>query len=174
MTFFGFTWLGWGLGQRAATTVSQWIAYDLAALALFAVSILTIRAGKLRMATAPVPTDDFWAHARTPYRNILMAEGIGCGIVVLLTLTFHRSDLLAFGISLVVGVHFIPLAMLFRIPAYTIAGIAMVLSDLLSLAIFRGDNITVAVGIASGTILWLTAAYALFRAHQTLKYSTAG
>jgi hypothetical protein len=75
-------------------------------------------------------------------------------------------DLLALGISLVVGAHFIPLARLFRFPLYCVTAIAILVCDFVSLAIFKADAITVAVGIATGAILWMTSIYALARARK--------
>lgn len=72
-------------------------------------------------------------------------------------------DLLAAGVSLVVGLHFLPLARLFRFPVYYASGIAIILCDLLSWALLRFQGITFKVGVATGTVLWVTAIYALPR-----------
>jgi hypothetical protein len=97
--------------------------------------------------------DEFWAWTGKQFRLVTVLEGVGCGVVVLLTIVFHRLDLLAAGISLVVGIHFLPLAGRFRFPAYYATGIAIILCDLFSWALFKSDAITVSVGIATGTVL---------------------
>jgi small-conductance mechanosensitive channel len=168
-TVFGFFWLGWGLSAQTTITVAQWLVFYVATLALLAVSIVTLRTGKARADARGAQRDEFRENARKRFTIITILEGAGCGIVVLLTLAFHRMDLLAFGISLVVGVHFLPLAGLFRFPAYYATGIGIILSDLLSWAIFKSDAMTVSVGIATGAVLWITAIYALLRARNFLK-----
>lgn len=164
MIVFGFVWLGWGFSAQTTITVIQWIIFYAAFLALVAVSMITIRKAKARMGSAG--RDDVWARTSKRYGIIAIVEGAGCGIVVLLALSFHRMDLLALGISLVVGAHFLPLAGLFRFPPYYVTAIAIIACDFVSLALFKADAITVAVGVATGAILWMTSIYALIRASK--------
>jgi hypothetical protein len=166
MTILGFTWLGWGFSADAAFTVTQWIIFYLAFLALLGISVHAVRGGNALMKPHSAQRAAFRARTGKKFRIVAILEGTGCGIVVLLTIVFHRLDLLAAGISLVVGIHFLPLAGLFRFPAYYAAGIAIILCDLVSWALLRSDAITVSVGIATGTVLWVTAIYALLRSRK--------
>lgn len=166
MTIFGFTWLGWGFSVDQGFTPAHWIVFYLAFLALLAPSIQALRRAKASMNRHSAGRDDFRSRFSGKFKIIAMFEGAGCGVVVLLTVVFHRLDLLAAGISLVVGLHFLPVARLFRFPVYFAAGIAIVLCDLLSVARFRADIITLSVGVATGTILWITAIYALLRSRK--------
>jgi hypothetical protein len=104
-----------------------------------------------------------------PFRMVCFFEGAACAVVVSLALSFHRLDLMAAGISLVVGVHFLPLARLFRLQVYYMAGAAIILTDLLSVSLMKGRNITLGPGASTGIILWMTAIYALFNAREFLR-----
>lgn len=165
-TFFGFVWFGWGLSAEKAMTVTGWILLYFAALALLFASVRAVRRGKALMTAKRAGRDEFWAKRGKRFRLITVLEGVGCGIVVLFANVFHRMDLLAAGISFVVGLHFLPLAGLFQFPAYYATGIAIVLSDVLICAFFRNDAVTVWVGIATGTVLWVTSIYALRRSRK--------
>jgi hypothetical protein len=173
MTTFGFVWLGWGFSAAQRFPVAGWIIFYLVFLALLAAGIRAIRKGRALMKVHPVPRDDSWVKTNKQFKIITILEGVGCGLVVLLTNVFHRMDLLAAGISLVVGLHFLPLAGLFRFNAYYAVGIAIIAGDVLSCALFRGDAITLSVGVATGTILWVTSIYALLRSGKFLGHGGA-
>jgi hypothetical protein len=113
-------------------TVARWIVFYFAFLALLAASVHAVRGGKAVMKVHPAQGDEFRARTGKRFRLVDVLEAAGCGIVVLLIAVFHRWDLLAAGISLVVGIHFLPLAGLFRFPTYYGTGIAIILCDLLS------------------------------------------
>jgi hypothetical protein len=179
MTVFGFVWLGWGFSvDRAFTDFStnrsapaiRWITFYVSFLALLGTSIQVLRKGRKAF---PARGGSFRAGFRKRFRLISLAEGVGCGIVVFLALAFHRLDLLAAAIGVVVGLHFLPLGQLFRFPAYYAAGVAIVASNLLSLILLHHDAITLAAGIATGSVLWITALYALWRAEQLLRIGAA-
>ena len=177
MTVFGFVWLGWGFSvsqafinfsSGSALPAARWITFYLLTLALLGVSIQSLRKGKALMGPA-AGAAEFRSRFSKPFRMIVCLEGAACGVVVALVLALHRLDLLAAGISLVVGVHFIPLARLFRFPAYYAAGAAIIVSNLLSVALLRAEAITLSVGVATGAVLWITAIYALLRCRQFLR-----
>jgi hypothetical protein len=181
MTIFGFIWLGWGFSASAAFTdfsanaalpATRWILFYVVTLVLLGVSIQALRKGKSRMKAVSTQPDEFWARTGRRFRTVSLLEGAGCGIVVLLAVVFHRMDLLAAGISIVVGIHFLPLARLMHFPPYYAAGIAIILCDLLSVALLRQGAITFYAGVATGAILWIMAIYALFRSRKSLHGAT--
>jgi hypothetical protein len=177
MTIFGFVWLGWGFSVCAAFTdfssgsalpATRWITFYVAFLVLLVTSIWAQRQAKARLQALSTTPGDFRAKFGKPFRLIVYLEGTACAIVVSMVLIFHRRDLLAAGISLVVGLHFLPLARLFRFPSYYAAGIVIILCDLLSIATLRADSITLSVGIETGAVLWATAIYALLLSRHFL------
>ncbi|OOG47511.1 hypothetical protein B0E52_03540 [Rhodanobacter sp. C06] len=164
----GFFWLGWGYGYVpklwpiASTQTGLgfglgWMVVYAATIVLLVTAIRAWRKDHARLRIAAVPGAELWRRNSQSFRRITMFEGIGCGLVVVLALTLHRPDLMAAGISLVVGLHFLPLGRLFRMPIYYGAGAAVVVGDLLCVALFSGPAVTVAVGIATGAIFWITA-----------------
>jgi hypothetical protein len=180
MTIFGFVWLGWGFSVSSAFTqfssgavlpATRWLSFYAVFICLLGLSIRALRKGKKRMKAQFVSPDDFRSRFGKQFKIISLVEGIGCGIAVLLALAFHRSDLVATGISLVVGLHFLPMARLFRFSPYYVSGMTIILSDLLSVLLLHGRSITFAVGVATGIVLWLMAVYALLCSRQFLRRS---
>ena len=177
MAIFGFVWLGWGFSVSSAFTefssgavlpATRWLSFYAVFICLLGLSISALRKGKKRMKAQFISPEDFRSRFGKQFKIITLTEGIGCGIVVLVALAFHRLDLIAAGISLVVGLHFLPVARLFRFSPYYVTGMTIILSDLLSVLLLQGQSITFAVGVATGTVLWLMAVYALLCARQFL------
>jgi hypothetical protein len=178
MTIFGFVWLGWGFSVSPAFTdfsssrtppAARWITFYVAFLVLLALSIAALRKAKARMRSTSIERDEFWVRDGKKLKIISALEGTGSVIVVSLAVASHRTDLLAAGISLVVGMHFFPLARLMRFPSYYAAGIAIILCDLVSVKLLRSTAITLWAGVGTGTILWIMAVYALLRSHKSLR-----
>jgi hypothetical protein len=177
-TIFGFVWLGWGFSVSTAFTdfssgsllpATRWLFFYAVFLGLLGLSVHAVRRGKNAMKALSNSPNEFRYRFGRPFKVISFFEMTGCGIVVLLAILFHRLDLLAAGISLVVGLHFLPLARLFRFSLNYVVGIAIVLCDLLSVILLRAESITLAVGVATGTVLWLAAMYSIFRSREFLR-----
>lgn len=163
MTVFGFAWLGWGFASLDGFTPALWILFYVVTLGLLTAAIRALRKGKALMKVHMGKRDDFWARNSKQFKIITILESAGCGVVVLLTIVSHRLDLLAAGISLMVGLHFLPLARLLRFNVYYWSGGAIILCDLLSVLLFNARSITASAGTTTGVILWATAFYALRR-----------
>jgi len=168
MIFFGFIWLGWGFSSSPAFTdfssdrvlpAARWICFYLAFLIFLAISIVAVVKARHRMKTLAIGPGEYRDRFSKPFRAICFFEGGGCAVAVALALGFHRVDLLAAGISLVVGVHFVPLARLFRINAYFITAAAVIAVDLVCIFVFKGKQVTFLSASATGIILWGTATY---------------
>ena len=163
-TFFGFAWFGWGLGYAQVFSPLPWIALYACAIALFVFSIRAERRGGALLTKRAPGGSDFWPRVAKRFYLVLLLEFVLCGVAVALVYAYHREDLLAAGISFAVGLHFLPLGSVFRFSAYYVTGSAMVVCAVVSAMLFRAETITLAVGLASGTVLWLTSIYALVRA----------
>lgn len=178
MTIFGFVWLGWGFSASSAFTqfssgsvlpAARWLSFYAVFICLLGLSIRALRKGRKRMKAQFVSPADFRSRFGKQFKIISLAEGIGCGIAVFAALGFHRPNLMAAGISLVVGLHFFPMARLLRFFPYYVSGMTIVLSDLLIVLLLHGQSITFAVGVATGTVLWIMAVYALLCSRQFLQ-----
>ena len=66
----------------------------------------------------------------------------------------EHVSLIAFGISLVVGLHFLPLAKVFGYASYYWVGTLIVVGNLLTVIALKPANPTASVGLVTGLILW--------------------
>jgi len=81
---------------------------------------------------------------------------------------FHRSDLYANWVDGVVGIHFLPLGRLFKLPIYYATGGAISFAALGSLLISESSwRLGVCAG-GTGLALWLTGALILYGNRSTL------
>jgi hypothetical protein len=165
-TFFGFFWLGWGLAYASAFNLTVWIVYYVMSIALGVVAIRAIIHSRARVAAFGDSGRAFWLGVQGRFFAALAAEFVGGLVVVGLCLAFHRMDLLAAGIGIVVGLHFLPLGALFRVPAYYLTGAVMVAASAASMMLFRGDAVTFFAGLVNGATLWLTAMVSLRRSRE--------
>jgi hypothetical protein len=162
-TTFGFMWLGWGLGVLGGLPAAIWAGYFCIAATLMAFAVTAVRRGRKMMRAQGASRSDFWQTRRKPFGIVTVLELVGCIIVVVLANAFRRPDWIAVGISLVVGLHFLPLGKIFGIASYYWIGSLIVLWDILAITVVKSWNLTASAGIATGAILWASAIYALTR-----------
>jgi len=158
---FGFIWMGWGFSALPTFRPYEWAVLYAGTVVLLVFAIRGVRRGRKQLKALGADRRAYWAKRGRKFGIITALEVVGCGIVVALAVGFHRMDLIAVGISAVVGAHFLPLAGLFDFPVYYVTGVTIILCDLVSLSRFHGDAITAMSGIVTGAILWLTGIYAL-------------
>jgi len=170
MDAFGFAWLCWGYSMSPLLRNSRsdrvlpwaiWIVLYIVFLTLLSFALIAMRRARRQLKLAGTGPGYFQDHFKKQFRLISILEVAGIGVVIFLAAYFHRMDLLAAGISVVVGLHFLPLARLFRFPVYNVTGIAIVLCGLLSITFLRGNDITFSAGTGTGLVLWISAGYVL-------------
>jgi hypothetical protein len=81
------------------------------------------------------------------------AQTLGIGLVGLICWILHRTDLIWPLIGLVVSLHFLPLAWLFRVRPYYVVGVFGTGIAITSLLAFKGGAMTVAVGLGIGLLM---------------------
>jgi hypothetical protein len=130
-------------------------------------SVYLIRRGRiLRKRQPPLPgAATMWRAFAIVVVLELVLMNIGANVAV----NMHRPDLVPIWVAIVVGLHFIPLARVFRTPAYTRLGIAMTLWIIFCLAFLRGNAAPAYTCFGSGVVLWVTSAYALYRGRYALE-----
>jgi hypothetical protein len=78
-------------------------------------------------------------------------------------------------ISAAVGVHFFPMAVIFRMPSFWLCGAAMIVGAALAALAFAGGlpavPVTAAEALLNAVILWLTAAQGMDEARRTMTFS---
>ena len=81
------------------------------------------------------------------------------GLAAIIVFPMGLNDLFAPLVAMIVGLHFLPLARLFKIRIYYITAAMAIMAGITSFLIHTEPNRQDFVGSAMGIVLWLTAAY---------------
>lgn len=162
-TCFGAGWFGWGMGVANAFSLATTVLFDATLLVLIVGSVILLKKGKAISRRASSTTPQRIRLGRS-YWIVVGTEFVAIGVAVGLALAFHRAELMPVGIAFIVGVHFLPLAKIFRAPIYYFTGSAVAAWSLGCWIVVSPARMAVWVGIGTGSLLWLSAAYALLRA----------
>jgi hypothetical protein len=90
------------------------------------------------------------------FRIVLIAEVLLIVLAIVLLGRSGHPDLITASIALIVGLHFLPLAAIFRVPLYYTTGIVMTAWTVICLIFFQSLPRTINVAIGCGVVLWLT------------------
>lgn len=160
----GSGWLSWGLVESRGFTGAVGPVFGCIGLLLAGASIYTIRRGRLlRKLYLPIPS----ATQRAIRRSFLLVfaiEIVAIVLVVALANRLHRNDLAADWCAIVVGLHFVPLAKIFRAPILGVLGVLIALWSVLCWAAFRSNMLLISVASGTGILLWTACISALWRA----------
>jgi hypothetical protein len=166
VAMFGAGWLGWGLGQARAFTGFVGPAFGFIELFLLACSLYVIRRGRLlREQYPPMPASTRQA-IRRPFLLVVLMEVAGLLLAWILANRLHRPDLGTDWCAMVVGLHFLPLAKIFRALHLGVIGILMTLWCVLCWSLFRSSALVISVTVGTGILLWAASVSALFRARK--------
>ena len=152
MSVFAFFWAVGPppIDGAAARTVVLVSAVCLTALTV--VLALRVRGG---------PPRDLVSDWQRRYNRVVLVELGVIAIVVVALLVLGATEVIAPVVCLVVGLHFLPLATLFRQPAYRWTGVALTGVAALGLVLALtsgGDAGRTVVGFGAAAALWLTSA----------------
>ncbi len=133
-TFFA----GWSLlavRSSLATTLAVFLATAAAALIVFGVLLLR----SVRRLPHGHATDGGEARRKMArqFGLIVAAEGVGCSLVAAACLRAHNWELIVPLCLVIVGLHFLPLARLFRVPRYNVTGVLFCLIPMATLLAIR-------------------------------------
>jgi hypothetical protein len=156
-TGFGFIWLGWGFSVLQGLPTAIWVGYFSVAVALMAFALRAVRRGRKMVRVHGGLRNDFWQKRRKAFGIVTFLEVVGCIIVVMLANVFRRPDWVAVGISLVVGLHFLPMGRIFGFASYYWVGTLIIVWDILTITALKSWNLTASAAIGTGLILWATA-----------------
>ena len=168
MALFGTAWLAWGLQSTPAD--SPWL---IAALVLPAIALLIPGFGMFQMgrrATRQAPPltasqKRVQSQMGRTFGIVFGAEGLLIFLAVNVLTHFHLEPYIMTAVAAIVGLHFLPLARLFRVPLYYWVGGVIGADALLSLAL-PSPTREIAVGLSMGAILWLTCVAVLRQGFQ--------
>lgn len=162
-TGFGFIWLGWGFSGIRNLPPAIWVVYFSVAAILMTFAVTAVRRGRKIMTAQGASRNVFWQQRRKAFGVVTLLEVVGCIVVVILANVYQRPDWVAVGISLVVGLHFLPLGRIFEVVSYYWVGTLIDVWDILTIITLKSSNWTASAGTATGLILWAAAVYILAR-----------
>ena len=165
----GFGGLWFLLGLAASQRLSLPTACALAAglVALVAGTVLLRR----RSAALP-PTRLDPEEQRRAGRTFGRVNAVQWAAIVLIAVVLGRLHLDAYtpaAVTVVVGLHFFPLARLFRSPQHHVTGAALVLWGAVCLLLVPRDVLQSTSAFGTGAILWTAAAVTLVRSFRQLR-----
>lgn len=102
-----------------------------------------------------------WSSVSKPYWTVVTIEWIACIVASNWLSHLGHYDLIPQAIGLIVGIHFAPLAKIFRAPIYYWTGAAMVAGVLVSMLVPSGDLRNIVASGVCGLALWATEAVIL-------------
>lgn len=175
----GGFWLALGLFGGIADAMGSplvWISATAATIAGVVINLLGARAlyrraggfslADLRASATPQRSDA--ARQVRRFRIINGAQSITIMAIVIVTQSIDRGDLMWPLMGIVVGIHFVPLANVFRVPAYRLTGIVITLASVAALLVQPPLRLLI-LGVGTGAALWVTSAYLLLTANTLVQ-----
>jgi len=157
---FGSAWMYWAVVSGSPTPM--WFSMaTLPAVVLTAWAILRVRA--VRHLTFSSAELAHWMRFRKFFWIDFGIEWGLSGVAVFALPRLGRFDLIPQALGVVIGLHFLPLAKIFRAPLFYWTGGIMVVAALGSLLIHRGCLRNVVGCAAVGLTLWVTGVVILTR-----------
>jgi hypothetical protein len=110
---------------------------------------------------------------RKRFLLIVLIEFLAIALVSILANRLHRADLATDWCAMIVGLHFFPLATIFRAPHFGIIGVLMTLWCALCWVLFRANALVISVSLGTGILLWGSCVFTLLRARRIVRSLTA-
>lgn len=165
-SMFGAGWLGWGLGSAKAYNGFTAPTFGFMTLMFLACSIYFIRKGRRLRKQSPAEVDPARQAVRKWFVLIVLVEAIAIVMATVLATFLHRPDLGANWCAMIVGLHFLPLAKIFRAPLLIVRGILITAWCVFCFAFFRSDALVTSTGLGTGILLWAGSIFSLLRARR--------
>jgi len=158
MTLFGAAWLAWGF--QTMSTDSLWLmaAITLGIIALLAAAFGLFRIGRRAgKRSAPLTSEEKRVQGKMAqmFGLIFGGEALLIFLAVRALNHFLLETYISTAVAVIVGLHFLPLARLYRFPMYYVVGGVMIVEGLVFLALPSPVR-EIAIELSMGTTLWLT------------------
>ncbi|MFJ7753671.1 DUF7010 family protein [Peribacillus muralis] len=169
MAFFGTLWAGIGV-----MGLQEW-GFPYVELASMLVGLLLLIGGISLLHQAqkmPERTTSHFQRIRFWFNIVFIAEGLLIGAAIAICNAINQTELIPAVIAIIVGIHFLPLASLFRIKLYYVTGIMLCLLALITLLaapstiLLGAQQITAKLsllGFGCAITLWTTGLILWFR-----------
>jgi hypothetical protein len=122
-----------------------------------------VRLRSLRHLPISAADKTFWPSVARPYWTLVIIEWLLCAIAINGLLYIHRYRLMPEALGIIIGLHFLPLARIFKAPIYYATGAIMVLGALSVLLLPVGPFRNLAACSVNGLTLWATASIILLQ-----------
>lgn len=169
LALVGFVWFGWAISvfeSPVAAAVCGTLDAILTGCLIWAGRRVRREASGFKRSDLRQGTEEHRiANRRTSsrFRWVVMGEWSGIGLAAFATYHFGRGDLFPPAMSLVIALHFFPLAALFHLPVYRMtasaASIICITALLIPPTLLGPDPRLVLNGVGFGAVMWATAAY---------------
>lgn len=163
---FGSAWMYWAVVLSGSPTPVWFSVVTLPAVVLTAWAILRVRA--VRHLTFSSTELAHWMQFRKFFWIDSGLEWGLAGVAVFALARLGRPDLIPQAVGVIIGLHFLPLAKIFRAPLYYWTGGIIVVAALGSLLIHRGYLRNTVGCAAVGLTLWMTGGVILSRTSSAL------
>jgi hypothetical protein len=167
---FGIVWLLLGLFRGRPSPKWLRISLVLAGIALAgSIATLASRASGSPPNSIPLSAQQLAANGEIARHFYLIfgIELVAILVAVIVLNLMHYTDYILSGIALIVGVHFLPLAALFKAPLYYGTGICGCAIGIAGFFIADEGSRQKIVGISFGILLWATAAWITWQGLST-------
>jgi hypothetical protein len=166
VSMFGIGWLGWGIGLAKAFNEIAGTGFGVLALSLWGCSVYFIRKGRLLRKRFPSPPASARRAILRSFLLVVLLEVLAIALVVIVGGYLRRPDLATDWCAMVVGLHLLPLAKIFRAPFQAVFGVLITVWCFVAWALFRSNALVISVAIGTGLLLCGTAAWSLWNARR--------
>ena len=180
LTFFGAFWAVPALSQFHSAWDS--IMFGITALVILGLLAACLRLWHVAQRTVELP--DLPGDTEDP--NLFKRFGIVVALetifIIVASITLGRanhSEYIAPVVGIIVGLHFIPLAVLFRLPIYymtatvfVLLSVIAIIASLAGVTLGAPENWSIVVRVVNALILWFTAGYVLASRFRSLRVHT--
>lgn len=172
MAMFGAGWLGVGLGAAGVFNGVTGPLFGCTEMVLLGCSVILLRSGRKLVRRFPLPPGERRPVLRA-FLVLLAVEVVAILLASMLANRLGRPDLVADWCALVVGLHFFPLARIFRTPQMTVLGVLLTIWSVLCWALFHGNVLTIAVSVGTGVLFGIRCVASLVRGWGMRRRMTA-
>jgi hypothetical protein len=149
----GFAAVWWVMGLGTHAPIGQLAVGPI-------VSAVMILFARLRLKALPSPPAAMAARGRRIIGWALGGEGLAIALVSNLMVGRGLIAFIVPAVAIIVGLHFLPLAKLFKVKIYYAVGVLITLAGIAGLLI-DAPHRTLVTGLSAAVLLWLTCVYRL-------------
>ena len=155
MAFFGGVWFFFALEERGILTVANLTGVAAGEFLLFAPAIYLVRAARKWPQAVEAPA------SRRAFLRANAAQWAGGFALFFILRWLHLSDYFMSGLTAIVGLHFFPLARIYRKPANHAPGSLLIAWSATSIVYVPLEHLPSITGFGTGLIIWQSSATVL-------------